>query len=360
MVTPPSARKEAFIFSNERIEPGSRKIVDIPLSRLADHTRMTLSVDVIHGKLDGPVMFVSGAIHGDEIIGVEIIRRVAEQKILNRLRGTLILVPIVNAYGFITHSRYLPDRRDLNRSFPGNSKGSLAAQLAYTFMQEVVQHCHYGIDIHSGAIHRANLNQIRADFSNLDVKAMAEAFGAAVMLNSQLRDGSLREAAQAHGCQTLLYEAGEALRFDELPIRVGVKGVLNVMRHVGMLNPAKSVKSDSGKTLNKKVKSVFCKTSQWIRAPIGGILRPYKALGDRVHEGEIIAIISGPLGQQAQEITAPINGIVIGRANMPILNRGDAIFHIASVTDTAKAAAKMGEVESEAERDPIFVERDIV
>ena len=346
------ATRAAFTFAGKTIAAGDRQVVDLPLSRLADHTRMNLSVDVIHGRREGPVMFVSGAIHGDEIIGVEVIRRVSDQKALSRLRGTLILVPIVNAYGFITHSRYLPDRRDLNRSFPGSAKGSLAAQLAHTFMTEVVRKCQYGIDIHSGAIHRANLNQIRADFSDPDVKTMAMAFGAAVMLDSQLRDGSLREAAQTHGCRTLLYEAGEALRFDEMPIRIGVRGVLNVMRHVGMLAPLKQPR--------KMPVSTFCQSSPWVRAPIGGIMRPYKGLGDHVAEGEVIAVMSGPLGDGATDVISPADGIIIGRSNMPIMNRGDAMFHVASVTDARKAAARMVEMENETEKDPIFEERGIV
>lgn len=200
--------------NGERVAPGERRTIAIPLSRLSDHTRISLTSHAIHGRKDGPVMFVSAAIHGDEIIGVEIIRRLAAIKAINRLRGTLILAPVVNAYGFVSLSRYLPDRRDLNRCFPGSDKGSLAAQLAHTFMTEIVGRAHYGIDLHSGAVHRDNLPQIRADLDDPDVAVMAKAFGASIMLNANLRDGSLRAAAKDVGCKILLYEAGEALRFD--------------------------------------------------------------------------------------------------------------------------------------------------
>ncbi len=234
--------REAFDLAGTSIAPGERGGALIPLSRLADHTDMMLKTLVVHGKKPGPTLFVSGAIHGDEIIGVEIIRRVSNMKALSRIKGTLILIPVVNSYGFLGMSRYLPDRRDLNRVFPGHENGSPASQLAYTFMQQIVSRCEYGVDLHSGAIHRENLPQIRADLDNPVVKDMAAAFGASIMLNSNLRDGSLREAARAVGCNMLLYEAGEALRFNETAVRIGVKGVLGVMRHIGMLPKTKPSK----------------------------------------------------------------------------------------------------------------------
>lgn len=344
--------RDDFQLNGEMIKAGERKTVSIPLSRLSDHTRINLKTHVIHSKKDGPVIFVSAAIHGDEIIGVEIIRRLASLKTLNRLRGTLIFVPVVNAYGFVALSRYLPDRRDLNRSFPGSEKGSLASQLAHTFMTEIVARSQYGIDLHSGAVHRANLPQIRADLDDDEVEEMAKAFGASIMLNANLRDGSLRSSACDHGCKILLYEAGEALRFDEVAVRVGVNGVLGVLRHIGMLAPSKSGSA--------KAEPVRSNSSHWLRAPIGGLMRARKKLGDRVKTGETIAFISDPLGFEEEAVTARTAGVIIGRSNLPVVNRGDALFHVAKVDSLSMAGKAVESVETDAEADPLFDEEIIV
>lgn len=336
----------AFTIGGETLEPGDHRVIDFPLSYLADHTKMHLTVQVLHGRRKGPVTFISAAIHGDEIIGVEIIRRLAELKALKALRGTLILAPVVNAYGFIALSRYLPDRRDLNRCFPGGPSGSMAAQLAHTFMSEIVERCDYGIDLHSGAVHRANLPQIRACLDNPVVEGMARAFGASMMLNANLRDGSLRQAAQDVGCNMLLYEAGEALRFDESAIRIGVRGVMGVLRHVGML---RQTKSSAGRP-----EPIRAMSSHWIRAPIGGILRSQKSLGAQVRNGEIIGRISDPLGQVSEDVVAGKSGFIIGRSNLPIVNRGDALFHIACVDSLGETEETISAVEKDMEDDPLF------
>ena len=338
----------AFQISGQSIQPGSRVTVEIEMGLLSDHTPMHLVAHVIHGRRPGPAMFVSGAVHGDEIIGVEIIRRLADAKVLRQLRGTLLLVPIVNAYGFVTQSRYLPDRRDLNRSFPGSAGGSLAGQLAHLMMREVVKPCDFGVDLHSGARHRANLPQIRADLGDPEVEQMARAFGAPIVLDSRVRDGSLRQAAGDEGCHVLLYEGGEALRFDEHAIRVGVKGVIQVMRHVGMLPRPRGDKLP--------VEPVRSNASTWMRAPIGGIMRSYKSLGERVSPGDVIAVVSGPFGSDEEPVVAPVRGLVIGRTNLPVVNRGDALFNIARLRNSADAEERAGVLESALESDPFFEE----
>ena len=313
---------------------------------------MRLKVDVIHGRREGPVTFVSGAIHGDEIIGVEIIRRLLELKLLERIRGTLILVPVVNAYGFVSLSRYLPDRRDLNRCFPGSANGSLASQLAHIFMREIVERADYGIDLHSAAVHRENLPQIRANLNDPVVLEMAKAFGAPVMLHANLRDGSLREAAQEVGCNMLLYEAGEALRFDDAAIRIGVKGVIGVLRHISMLRVAKE------KTVTTA--SLRSNASHWLRAPMGGILRTSKALGAHVTAGELLGRVADPLGSVAKDVVAKESGIIIGRLILPIVNRGDALFHIASAKSGKLAEKTFSAIEQEIHEDPLFDGMEII
>ena len=181
---------DLFAIGGKSIPRRSRALIELPLPPLYTHTPLKLPVHILRGAKDGPRLFVSAALHGDELNGTEIIRRLLKQPGLKRLRGTLVAVPIVNIYGLLNHSRYLPDRRDLNRSFPGSSKGSLAARLANLFMTEIVDKCTHGIDLHTGAIHRSNLPQIRANLDDPETARLAESFGVPVLLNSNTRDGS--------------------------------------------------------------------------------------------------------------------------------------------------------------------------
>ena len=222
------------------VNPGERRDVSLPVAKLYTATSLHMPVKVLCGRRAGPVLFVSAAVHGDELNGVEIIRRLFRRKALDRMNGTLLAVPIVNVHGFIEQSRYLPDRRDLNRSFPGSPSGSIAARLADTFLRNVVLKSDFGIDLHTGAIDRANLPQIRGDMDDPRVAEMALAFGAPVAVNAALRDGSLRACAAQNGIPVMVYEAGEALRFDELSIRAGVRGIVQAMRGLGMLPASKA------------------------------------------------------------------------------------------------------------------------
>jgi uncharacterized protein len=310
-----------FEFAGITVQPGTQTTIDIPLAATVTHDNMQMTAHVIHGKRPGPCLFVSAAIHGDEINGVEIIRRLVKLKEIKSISGTLIAIPIVNVHGFVSYSRYLPDGRDLNRCFPGSKKGSLAGRMANTFLKEVVQKCSHGIDLHTGARHRENLPQIRADMSDAEVKELALAFGVPAILDSKLRDGSLREAGGDAGVKILLYEAGEALRFDEVSIRAGVRGILNVMRALKMRPPKKSTKA-------KKLAIISSNTS-WIRAPYSGILRVLIPLGAKANKGSVLGVVSDPLGHSEYEVIAPDDGVVIGRTNMPLTHEGDALFHLA-------------------------------
>ena len=312
------------------VKPGSRKRIEIHCARLFDYTDMVIPVEVVRGRYPGPVLFVSAAIHGDEINGVEIIKRLLARKVINRktLRGTLIAVPIVNVFGFNNNSRYLPDRRDLNRSFPGTPKGSMASQVAHTFMQEIVSKCTHGIDLHTGAIHRANLPQIRASLDNEETRQLARAFGVPVVINSTTRDGSLRQAALEQGIPMLLFEGGEALRFDEKVIRTGLKGVLAVMGEIGMLTHHRVM------AMGQEKEVFFAQSSHWVRAPHSGSLRIRKGLGSKVMKDELLGVISDPYGDSMVRVCASKEGIVIGMTMIPLVNQGDALFHIATFDDS--------------------------
>ncbi len=326
------------------IAPGERRSIRLPLPTLYSHSPVSMPVQIVNGRQPGPVLFVSAAIHGDEINGVEIIRRLLNTRQLKRLKGALIAVPIVNVYGFVTQSRYLPDRRDLNRSFPGSPQGSMAARLAYTFTEEIVTQCTHGIDVHTGAVGRENLPQIRAKvIGNPETEQMARAFGTPVILHAELRDGSLREAVAQHQIPVLVYEAGEALRFDEVAIRAGVKGVLSVMRHLGMLASTKQRKLPS--------EPLLARSSRWVRTPQSGILRAIVPLGAQVEEGEIIGWVADPFGRREEEVLATDSGIIIGKTNLPLVHEGEALFNIARFTEPDTAAESVEAFQDE--HDPL-------
>lgn len=323
---------EPFIIAGTKIEKNSDVLINIDLPKLYN-TPTELPIRVIRGKKDGPVVFISAAIHGDELNGIEIIRRLGKLEILQKLRGTLILVPIVNVYGIMTLSRYLPDRRDLNRSFPGSAKGSLTSRVAKIFFDEIVSKCTLGIDLHTASIHKSNLPQVRTNIENEYTFKLAKAFEAPVILHSELRDGSLRAVAQDNGVPILLYEAGEALRFDETSIRIGVRGLINVLRENKMLPKTK---------VKKGLRApIITRTSQWVRAGESGVLRTIKSLGSTVVKDEIIAYIDNPLEDGSFEIIAPFDGVIIGKSEIPLVQEGDAVFHIAKLRDIESAEEKI-------------------
>ena len=316
------------------VKPGERATVRLPVADLYTGTSLAMPVHVVCGRRDGPVLFVSAAIHGDELNGVEVIRRLLKRRALGSIRGTLLAVPIVNVHGFLDQSRYLPDRRDLNRSFPGTRKGSVAARMAYTFMHEIVDKANFGIDLHTGAINRSNLPQVRGNLEDEATLQLAKAFGAPVIINSNARDGSLRQCAADQGMPMLIYEAGEALRFDELSIRAGLRGTINVMRHIGMLPLSKQ---------SRPVSPVLADSTSWVRAPESGIVIPKVELGSRVAAGQTLAIIGDPVSEKEEQVLAPFDGIIIGHSKLPLAHEGDALFHVAAFKSVLRAEHRVEE-----------------
>lgn len=334
-----------FTLAGHTVLPGQRLQIDVPVARLYTHTPLHIPVEVVHGRKEGPVMLVCGGIHGDEINGVEIVRRVLRSKSINSLRGTLIAVPVVNVFGFLQQTRYLPDRRDLNRCFPGSEKGSLGGRIAALFRDEIVDHATHIIDLHTGAIHRTNLPQIRAQLTpGSETERMADAFGAPVILNAELREGSLRHYAQNLGIPVLTYEAGEALRFDEWAIAPGVKGILRVMRRLGMLSGEQRRRTP--------VPAELANGSSWARAPIDGILRPQVRLGARVAKGEVLGKVADPFGNDEGEVLAMADGIVIGMSRLPLANEGEALYHIARFDEIEEAETAIESFQSSLEPPP--------
>ena len=328
------AKNSAIKVGDSVVQPGERATVRLPVADLYTGTSLSMPVHVVCGRRDGPVLFVSAAIHGDELNGVEVIRRLLKRRALSSIRGTLLAVPIVNVHGFLDQSRYLPDRRDLNRSFPGSRKGSVAARMAHTFMNEIVDKAHFGIDLHTGAINRSNLPQIRGNLDDDATLQLAKAFGTPVIVNSNVRDGSLRQCAADKGMPMLIYEAGEALRFDELCIRAGLRGTLNAMRHIGMLPLSKKT---------SPVSPVLADSTSWVRAPESGIVIPRVELGSRVMAGQLLAIIGDPVSDEEVQVEAPFDGIIIGKSKLPLAHEGDALFNVAAFKSVSRAENRVEE-----------------
>lgn len=307
---------------------GERGIVDLPVGRLVSHAELDMRVHVIRGKKPGPRIFVTAGIHGDELNGVEIARRLLRQP-LRGLRGDLLVIPIVNVAAFLLRSRYLPDRRDLNRLFPGNADGSFGARIAKTLIDEVVAQCSHGVDLHTAATGRINLPQTRMADRVHGSREMAKAFGAPVMLRAGNREGSFRSAAEAMGIPYVLFEAGEALRLDIPAVTFGLRGVMRVLRRLEMLPTRK-------KDVNHP--SAYCTKSHWLRASAGGLFRALVPLGKAVEDGQIVGVIGDPMGRQETEVISDREGIIIGRTTASLVDEGDALFHIGTTKADPEAA----------------------
>ncbi len=348
-----------FTIGGQTVERGERRIVVLPVSKLSNHTPVTLPIHVLHGASPGPTMFVSAAVHGDELNGVEIIRRVLRTLAPGNIKGTLLCVPVVNAYGFIGRSRYLPDRRDLNRAFPGSPNGSLAARLAHLLLTQVVKRCQVGVDLHTAAIHRVNLPQIRCD-TKLSPRSrdLAMAFGAQVVLDSAERAGSLRRAARECGVDVLVYEGGEGLRFDEFAIQAGVDGIARVMLRMGMLespDEADDARQPASPAPTMTRPPLVANAARWIRSPEGGVLRTHKRIGDAVSEGETLGVISNPYEEADTLVKTSRRGVIVGATTLPIVNMGDALFHIAWSEDMGARPATHRET-----AEPLMDEDEII
>ena len=286
-----------FEIGGHKIQPGERLQFDLPMANLYTHAPLNMPVEVINGTKPGPTLLVCAAIHGDELNGVEVIRRLRSLRALNRIVGTLVLVPVVNLFGYIHQSRYLPDRRDLNRCFPGSERGSLASRVGNIFFTEVVEKVTHIIDLHTGAVNRDNLPQVRAALDQPGVSEMAHGFSIPVIVDSGLIDNSLRYEASQRGIPVITYEAGEALRLYERSIVTGVRGIVNVMRTLGMLpkSRAKTVKAEP----------FIASSTSWFRSPADGVFRPLVKLGRSVRKGDVLGAVSSPFTSEEEALLAP-------------------------------------------------------
>ncbi|MCZ8229890.1 succinylglutamate desuccinylase/aspartoacylase family protein [Flavobacterium sp.] len=313
----------------ESILPGENKTINVEMARLHTTTKLNIPIIVRRSKLDGPVVLFSAGIHGDEINGIEIVRQLISKKINKPKRGTIICIPIINMYGFVNRSREFPDGRDLNRSFPGSKKGSLASRFAFHILNEVMPEVHYAIDFHAGGASRFNAPQIRLAENDPELKLLADTFNAPFTLYSKNIGGSFRNSSTKMNIKMLLFEGGKSLDINKEVANEGINGVKRVLAYLDMLDPKHTVEIPENKT-------IYIEKSNWVRAKCSGMLHDYNTIGTFVKKGTVLATITDPFGKFERKIKAPNDGYVINSNQSPIVYEGDAIFHLSTSLVTEK------------------------
>jgi hypothetical protein len=315
---PKADSRSVLSFAGTKVALGQTAELRLKVAESYTAEPVSIPVTVVRGA-PGPTLFVTATVHGDELNGVGILRSLLNDTDFAGLRGTLIGVPVVNVPGFLVQDRRLPDRRDLNRSFPGSPKGSLTARLADTLFRQVIRQSDYGIDLHTAGGERSNYPQIRADLSDPRVAELAEAFGIPLLIGGEGPEGSLRRTAVAAGVPTIVYEAGSALRLERPFIEIGIAGILNVMRFLRML---------PGEPVEPPLRLRFERT-HWVRSQAGGILDLKVELGQALRRGVPISVNSNPFGRERAVLKAPWSGVVLGLTQLPLVHPGDAVCHLA-------------------------------
>ncbi len=302
------------------ILPGERVLTRLVVSRLPSGTLIDVPVHVLRGPAPGPVLLLMAGMHGDEVNGIETIRRMLRRDLLHPERGTVVAIPILNIYGFLNFSREVPDGKDVNRAFPGSPRGSLASRVAHRFMREIMPLLDYGIDFHTGGAARANYPQVRCELgTDPETDALAAAFGAPFTLHAGLRPGSVREAAQRLGKRLLVFETGESLRLDEPGIEMAVAGTLRVLHHLGMAPAGPEPEQPT----------IVCRRHTWVRARFAGLFRAHVQNGVFLKKGQVYGSVADPYGERAVRLESPMSGYVVGVNHMPVVNQGDALLHLA-------------------------------
>lgn len=304
--------------AGHEIRPGEFKEIKINIAKLPSQTLIDTPMYISRGMEDGPVLALMAGMHGDEINGLEIVRRILDGGLHQPKRGTLICMPIINVYGFLNFSRDVPDGKDVNRSFPGNKNGSLASRVAYHVTRDVIPFIDYGVDFHTGGAMRTNYPQVRAVLNNEKNMALANAFHAPFTLDAPFRPSSLRKEASKKGKNIIVYEGGESLRFDQQAIEEGIAGTLRLMHHLKMIDWAPDPKEE-----NRIIWS-----STWVRAKHAGLFHANVQCGQLVHKGEWVGTITDPFGLFKEKVVAPEKAYIIGLNNIPVVNAGDALMHL--------------------------------
>lgn len=308
----------------QKIKAGEQVDLALNIARLPSGTDIHMPVHVYRSKKDGPTLLLTGGMHGDEVNGIEIVRKFLDSRLVKQIQcGSIVAVPIINVYGFINFSRDVPDGKDVNRSFPGNTEGSLASLVAHTMSKKILPEVDLGVDFHTGGASRTNFPQTRFDPEDRTAADIAKAFSAPFTLHSPVIKGSFRETAHKMGVSVVTFEGGETLRIDPQTVEEGLEGIKRLMKHLGMLSKApKAPRSQR-----------FFSESSWVRADVSGLFRHRKASGKKVKEGQTIGYISSPTNEYSVKVKSPFNGYIIGHNNFPLIHKGDALFHIGIESD---------------------------
>lgn len=311
-------KEKPFTINGETIPLGSSVQIHLRIARLPTHTNIDLPVYVFRAKEPGPTLLLTAGMHGDETNGIEIVRQLISSKKIMPERGSVIAIPIVNIYGFLQHARYLPDGKDLNRSFPGHKSGSLAKRVAWAVMNDIMPLVDYGVDFHTGGANVSNYPQIRCEFKFTKNGKLASFFNAPFTLNSPMIDKSFRKAAHKIGKNILVYEGGESMRFDEFAIREAIDGTLRLMKGLEMRSTAPEYLRQN----------LMLRKSKWIRARYSGLFHAFVKPGDKIRRNQEIGTITDPYGETTYKVKVSEGGYVIGLNYTPVLNAGDAILHL--------------------------------
>ncbi|PQJ29446.1 succinylglutamate desuccinylase/aspartoacylase family protein [Rubritalea profundi] len=329
MSVKPRKKRSIETWDRKKIKAGERKRLLLKAGESFTGTGVHLPLMVWRGLEEGPVLGITAAVHGDEVNGTGAILKLIQDPPFELKRGALVLVPVVNIMGFERHSRYTPDRRDLNRTFPGSESGSLTGRLARVMMKEVVGRCDYIVDLHTAAVRRTNFPNVRADMADVDCARLAKAFGAEVIVNNAGPDGSFRREACKSGCPTIILEAGEVLKVESSVQEMTQRGLTHIMAELDMIDVTDDLRPDTAPH------QMIVQSSSWVRAGSGGFLTFHVAPGDTVEKGQPVATNTGLLGKVLETIVSPHHGIVLGMTTMPAVSPGDPIVHIA-LPDTQK------------------------
>lgn len=320
-----------MIINGNEIKPGTQKSIEVNIAMLPSHTSIDIVINVVRAMKEGPTLLLMGGLHGDEINGAEIIRRIIERKLNIPELGTVICIPILNIYGFIHFSRYVPDGKDVNRSFPGNKNGSLASRIAYYLMKDIIPQIDYGVDFHTGGADRSNYPQVRCMLNDPVNMDLAKAFHAPFTLHSKYRPKSLRQSAARNGKHIIVYEGGESSRFDNFAIEEGVNGTVRLMNYLNMTQGY----------VKPLVENQIVMNSNWVRARFSGVFISKVKYGDFVAKNKVVGYIKDPFGAFSKNLVAKISGYVIGLNHQPLVHQGDALIHIGVVKNSKKNQASI-------------------
>jgi predicted deacylase len=318
-----SLEHKSITIFKETVLPGESKTINMEIATLHTMTKLKIPIIVERSKYSGPTILLSAGLHGDEINGIEIVRQIITKNINKPKTGTIICIPVINVFGFVNQTREFPDKRDLNRVFPGSKKGSLASRFAFYLLKEIMPHIDYAIDFHAGGASRFNAPQIRIVPKNSELKKLADIFQAPFGLYSKNIVGSFRNSCDKLGVKMLLFEGGKSVNINEEVTQEGIEGTKRVLDHLGMLNPKKEVTYPEKPT-------IYITKSNWIRAKYSGMFHGYTSIGNYVVKGQLLATISDPYGKIEFTVKAPNSGYIINVNDAPIVYQGDAIYHIST------------------------------